>query len=95
MTQDKDLQEIYCAWANQRFPDLAPITEVKFEEENDPDYSELTPGMGDYLEVTVKTEKGWRPVYAIFQYDLVDTINEITTFAANYSKEVHHSKDNG
>jgi hypothetical protein len=89
MAQDADLQEIYCAWANEEYPGYAPIEEVKFVHEYEPDWSEVTPGAGDEIVVKVKrkNENKWAAVSWYSPEDSIELIHKVTTFGFNYKKE--------
>jgi hypothetical protein len=46
------VDEMLCRWAEQTYG-IAGVVDVQFEMRDDGDYSELTPGDGPYMEVTI------------------------------------------
>jgi hypothetical protein len=83
--QDKDLQHIYRAWANEKFPNYAPVTKVEFRYEYRGPYSDVTPDIDSWIEVEIHTDRPRHPnPLKLIHYDLTELINEITTFSVEY-----------
>lgn len=85
MTQDKDLQEIYVAWANQKFPN-GPYEEVRFDYYYDHGYSEWTPGEGATIDIEGRKGKQWLWLTSENENNLIDLIHEIARFTYSYGK---------
>lgn len=56
--QDPDLQPLYRTWADRRWPHLAPVQEVRFEQSSHGPLSEVTPDEDYYIEIALKTGDG-------------------------------------
>lgn len=85
MTPDQRMQEILCAWAEAKWK-LAGVVHVKMESGYDEGWSEYTPGIGAYTDVTVTLEKReggmtWKGTREFQVEDTTDLINEILRFA--------------
>lgn len=86
MAQDPDMQALYCAWADAKWPQHAPVEEVEFDIGEHGPYSEVTPDVDAYLAVGLKTRDGW--LYEdVPRYYLTETISEILCFERTGSLE--------
>lgn len=52
--QDPEFQDLYCAWADERWPEDSPFQEVKFDIGYHGPYSELTPDVDTHIEIGLK-----------------------------------------
>ena len=82
--QDPDMQGLYRAWANDRWPRLAPVEEVRFSLEAHGPYSEYTPDVDAYVEVSVKSARARRG-WSDFEIGLADLLQELLAFQAEHS----------
>lgn len=83
---DKE-QEIYCAWAENKFPDFGPIKKVEFDLDHYGPYSEVTPDVDQFAIITLHSQHKRRKPLKSKWWNLAELIADVTTFANQYKDE--------